>query len=41
MPEWKDMTIILSSKPYGETGMLVSVLSPDDISKLIFVRQFS
>ena len=27
MPEWKDKIILLSSKPFGETGMLVSVLS--------------
>ena len=30
MPEWKDMTILLSSKPFGETGMLVSVLSKNN-----------
>ena len=30
MPEWKDMTILLSSIPFGETGMLVSVLSKNN-----------
>ena len=27
MPEWNDNVILLSSKPYGETGMLTSVFS--------------
>ena len=30
MPEWKDVAILLSSKPFGETGMLVSVLSKNN-----------
>ena len=30
MPKWRDMTILLSSKPFGETGMLVSVLSKNN-----------
>ena len=30
MLEWKDNVILLSSKPYGETGMIASVLSENN-----------